>query len=344
MSFVVDGSEWRFDGLSGAELEATVQAMIERMERVTARGETLWLGHDFHFRPMLAGRSLWQLFDEDEKLCLSRDTQHELAAQLNHLNCYEDQSEDQWPSHFVDFSSVSVGGDEPSENLDVLWAHLSVLAGRAVGCLGNARSGRIDTQSLHGVTALHWLGDATCQVQFWRDAIELEGDSSQTLRRLAPHAYPNLYFPEAVWRGCNDFTGGYHSQSSELRRYLAALDDFGSWIFSASPDDGLTADGPSAQASAAVGSAVRASPSDQLVIRRFAQLNLDVVPEKPNVRKDKTSREAREIVIGERVLYCEWHGKLQAYQNRVHIHAAVPESGNKLVVAIFTSHLPLPGD
>lgn len=341
MSFVIDGSEWRFDGLSCADLEAAVQAMIERMERVTARGEALWFGHDFQSRPMLAHRSLWQLFDENEEIHLCRETQHELAAQLNHLNCYEDQHEDQWPSHFEDLSLISVGGAESSENLDVLWAHLSVQDGRATGCLGHARAGRIVTQSQHGTVTLHWLGDATCHAQFWRDTIELEGDNSHTLRRLAPHAYPNLFFLETVWKGCNDFTGGYYGQSSELRRYLAAFDDFGNWIFTASPDDGLVAKTP---AVAAVEEAVRASPSDQLVIRRFEQLNLDVVPEKPNVRRDKTSREAREIKINGRVLYCEWHGKLQPHQNRVHIHAPVPESGNKVVVAIFTSHLPLPGD
>lgn len=344
MSFVIDGSEWRFDGLSSVDFENAVQALMERMERVTARGETLWFGHNFQLRPMLADRSLWQLFDEDEKLFLSREIQHELAAQINHLNCYEDQHEDQWPPHFEDMSSIGVGGEKPSENLDVLWAHLSALARRATGCLGHARAGRIDTQSQHGAIAVHWVGDATCHAKFWRDAIELEGDSIRTLERLAPHAYPNLYFPETVWKGCNDFNGGYYSQSSELRRYLAALDDFGSWIFTASPDDGLVATGPAAQASATVKGAVPASPSDQLVIRRFAQLNLDVVPEKSNVRRDKTSREAREIEIGEKVLYCEWHGKLQPHQNRVHIHSPIPESANRLVVAIFTSHLPLPGD
>ncbi len=343
MSFVIDGSEWRFDGLSSAELEAAVQTLIERMERVTERGETLWFGHDFQSRPMLADRSLWQLFNEDEDIYLCRDTQHELAAQINHLSCYEDQDEDQWPSHFEENSPVNVGGEGPSENLDVLWAHLSALDGQTIGCLGRARAGRIATQSRHGAIALHWLGDATCHAQFWRDAIEVEGDSARTLQRLAPHAYPNLYFPEAVWKGCNDFNGGYHSQSSELRRYLAALDDFGHWIFTAPPDDGLVVDGAAALIYAVVEGAASASPSDQLVIRRFAQLNLDVVPEKPNVRKDKISRKAREIEIGGRVLYCEWHGKLQAHQNRVHIHAPIPESENRLVVAIFTSHLPLPG-
>jgi len=341
MSFVIDGSEWRFDGLSSAELDAAVQALIERMERVTARGETLWFGHDFQSRPMLANRSLWQLFDKDEDVYLRIETQHELAAQINHLNCYEDQDEDQWPSHFEDLSPVSVGGEGPSENLDVLWAHLSALEGRATGCLGHSRAGRIATQSPHGAIALHWLGDATCHAHFWRDAIELEGDSIQTLQRLAPHAYPNLYFPESVWKGCNDFEGGYYSQASELRRYLAALDGCGSWIFAASPDHGLVADGPAAQASAIEDAALA---SDQVVIRRFAQLKLDVVPEKPNVRKDKTSRQAREIEIGEKVLYCHWHGRLQAHQNRVHIHAPVPESGNRLVVAIFASHLPTPGN
>lgn len=343
MSFVIDGSEWCFDGLSSAELEAAVQGLIERIVRVTTRGETLWFGHDFQIRPMLAGRSIWQLFDVDEGISLDRDIQHELAAQINHLNCYEDEPVDRWPPHFENLSLISIGGAQHSENLDVLWAHLSVLDGQATGCIGYRRAGRINTQSQYGEATLHWLGDETCHTEFWRDAIELEGDGEQTLRRLSPHAYPNLYFPDSVWRGCSDFRGGYYSQSSELRRYLAALNDFGSWIFTAAPDAQLTTDRPIAPPYAAI-DGPHTSPSDQIITRRFAQLKLDVAPEKPNVRRDKTSREAREIKIGEKVLYCEWHGKLQAYQNRVHIHPPVPESGNKLVVAIFTSHLPLPGD
>ena len=344
MSFVIDGSDWLFDGLSTVELEVAVTALIERIERVNVRGETLWFGHDFHTRPMLAQRSLWQLFDADQEPFICREIQNELAAQINHLNCYEDQPE-LWPSHFEELIPVSIGEEVAAENIDVLWAHLSMLEGRPTGCLGHARAGRINTRSQRGAIALHWLGDATCQAQFWRDAIELEGDNSRTLQRLAPHAYPNLYFAASLWKACNDFKGGYFSQSSELRRYLEAFDDFGNWIFTASPDEGLVASSPGVQAALAVeGAPALPFPSDQLIIRRFAHLQLDVAPEKPNVRKDKTAREAREIEIGTKVLYCQWHGKLQAHQNRVHIHRPVLESGNKLVVAIFTSHLPLPGE
>lgn len=342
MSFVIDGSEWHFDGLSNAQLETTFQTLIDRVRRVTERGERIWYGDNFQSRRMLGDRSLWHLFDRGEEIHLSIELQQELAAQLNRLNCYED--EPNWPQQFENFALISIDGAAPSENLDVLWAHLATLGGRATGCIGNARAGKIGTQSEHGETPLHWLGDAEHHTQFWRDAIVVEGDNAETLRRLAPHAYPSLFFPEQVWQGCNDFIGGYYSQSAELRRYLAAFNDYGNWVFTASPDQGLVAGNIVGSEVGAVDGLAPGLPSDQIIIRRFTHLTLDVTPEKANVYKKERTRSAREVTVGTKTLYCEWHGKLQAYQNRIHIHAPIPESGNKLVIAIFTAHLPLPDD
>lgn len=68
-----------------------------------------------------------------------------------------------------------------------------------------------------------------------------------------------------------------------------------------------------------------------------------MAPENPDVYLDNRCRRAREIAIGERTLYCEWHGKLELHQNRVHIHPPVIESNGKVIIAFFHEHLPLPG-
>jgi hypothetical protein len=52
-----------------------------------------------------------------------------------------------------------------------------------------------------------------------------------------------------------------------------------------------------------------------------------------------------EVLASEgRTLYCEWHYKFEPHINRAHVHPPIPESGGKMIIAIFRDHLPLPGD
>jgi hypothetical protein len=84
------------------------------------------------------------------------------------------------------------------------------------------------------------------------------------------------------------------------------------------------------------------APSNQIIERRFVGFNVDISPENPNVYRDPDCRRAREITIGTTKLYCEWHAKIQAHQNRIHVHAPVKESNEKFIVAIVHEHLELP--
>ena len=68
-----------------------------------------------------------------------------------------------------------------------------------------------------------------------------------------------------------------------------------------------------------------------------------MAPENPDVYLDRRCREARQITIAGRTLFCEWHGKLEPHRNRVHVHPPVRESKDKLIIGIFDEHLPLPG-
>jgi hypothetical protein len=156
-----------------------------------------------------------------------------------------------------------------------------------------------------------------------------------TLERLAPHAFPDLCFIDGIWRGLSDFAGGYLGVRERLRELLAVLDDHGRWAFAAPPPNIREEDGQPDESG---------DPSDQLIQQRFKTHGVDLAPEKSNVKRDTTCRVARERVLAGRTLYCEWHARLRGDQNRVHLHAPVSESGGKLIVAIFHSHLPLPGD
>ena len=336
MAFVLDGREWCFDGWSSQAIESAIEEVLARLGQITARGERFWIGDDFQNRPMLGALSLWQLWAEDSSVTISRDVRNELTAYLIRAQRYADED---WPDRFDEMMPVSINGGPETTNLDILWIHLKAMSGAAIGCLGISRSGIYRVDSAVGTNSLYWIGNDALHVDFWRRAIAIQGGGAETLQRLAPHAFPNLYFAEGVWRGCNDFGGGYISQEAALLRYLAALDDHGYWVYEAAPP---AEDRPPCQTEHRIHASM-AKPSNQLIERRFRRLNLEIAPENPDVQADRQCREARQVIVKGCILYCEWHAKLEAHRNRVHIHQPVVESDYRTVIGILHNHLPLPG-
>lgn len=330
MAFVVDGSEWVFDGWSSDKLRNAIEDLLDRVDRAASNSEVIWIGDDLQCKEVYGTQDLWSLQDTASEIQLPPEIWQELAAVLGKASRYLDEPE--WPSGFDDYA-ISIDHDPMSENPDVAWAHHNVRTGKAVACLGLQRKGPFETSSNKGNVNLHWIGDNSSQSKFWRDAIDIERDSPQTLERLAPKAFPDLYFSDRVWEGLDLLIGGYHANSKQLRLYLERLNDDGGWAFTAPPP---------AQIRSEVQGTGNASPTSQLVGQRFTRLGLDVTPENPDVFQNTKCREAREIQVDGKTLYCEWHGKLQAHQNRIHIHAPTVESGQKLIIAIFADHLPLP--
>lgn len=332
MAFVIDGSGWDFSGWDSDRISLALDRFLERADIARERGETIWLGDDLQSRHVLNTLDIWSLWSPESPFDLSREILQELSALLGSAPRYADENE--WPPGFEDDITISVAGGPAVENADVAWAHHWVRARRAVGCMALEVSKVADTSSSLGSVALHWITSEHSHRGFWRSAIEVQGDTERSLIALAPHAFPDLHFHEGVWHGLGALAGGYSSLRQVIRGYLAVLDDEGEWVFTHPPPALLRRDSVAPQ--------VGVQPSNQVVERRFQGLGLEIAPENPDVRADRRCREAREIRIGTRTLYCEWHGKFEPHRNRVHIHPPVPESAGKVVVAIFHEHLPLP--
>lgn len=333
MSFVIDGSEWCFDGWSAEEIDHRLGGLVDRIDVARSRGERVWIGDDLQTRHVMGDLSVWDLWSPDSPVELPRELRQELAATLGRAHLYLDESS--WPEGIIDCTEIAVGCELVWENPDVAWAHHHTRAGRAVACLGLRRRGIHPTRSAAGVVDVHWVVDESGHRGFFRAAILVERDTEETLERLAPHAFPDLFFLEGVWRGLADFEGGYTSVRNELRRHLALYDDMGAWAFTAPPPLESMSD---------TRSTTEGGPDQRLVERRFSLASADVAPENPNVSRDATCRSARERVLKGRTLYCHWHGKISPHINRIHIHPPIPESEGKLIVAIFHAHLPLLGD
>ncbi|WP_295965326.1 hypothetical protein [uncultured Xanthomonas sp.] len=332
MSFVVEGADWVFQGKTQHEVLDALEDFFDQLDRAAADKVKVWFGEDFNQRPMLGTSSIWDLCAEGSAIQIPPEVCQELAAYLGRALYYVDEPD--WPTGFPEDDLISIDSGPETENLDVAWAHHNVRTGKAVACIGLWRKGVYATSTSMGMANLHWLGHgAAGAAEFWQDAIDVEGNSLASFVRLAPRAYPRLYFFGKVLEQADQFGGGYHANSAALKRYLKVLDDAADWVFTAAP--------PALSRDELAGPQV-AKPSNRLIERRFTALTLDVTPENPNVHADRKCREARQVVIAGRTLYCEWHCKLEPHRNRIHLHAPIPESQHKLVVAIFAEHLPLP--
>jgi hypothetical protein len=332
VAFVVDGSEWCFDGWTSDEIDNALGVLLERVSVAQSRGERVWIGDDLQTRAVLGELSVWDLWSPDAPVRLDKQLRQDLSAILATASRYLD--EDVWPEG-LDDTRVWMDDEPAVDNPDLAWAHHHVRAGRAVACVGLRRSGVYPTRTAAGAANVHWVTDERGHRGFFRAAIDVERDTEATLERLAPHAYPDTLFLKGVWRGLSDFEGGYTAVRQELRRHLAVYDDHGWWAFTASPPL-ETEDDPRRPS--------EGTPDPRLVARRFELRAVEVAPERPNVIQDRSCREARERALQGRILYCHWHGKIAPHINRIHIHPPVPESAEKIVVAIFHAHLPLPGD
>lgn len=333
MAFVVDGSDWKLGGKSAAQVESAIERFLDALGDAKDANVPTWFGENFQTDPVLGAQILWDLMSPDSPLPLPRELWQELSAYLAQSTNYIDEEEQ--PEGFPTYVDIAINGGPTVPNRDVAWAHHSVRNGRAVACIGLWRTGVLSTTSAVATKSLHWIGNSRSVAEFWRDGIDIEGNTLVAFERLATRAYPELYFFGNVLHHADDFVGGYYANALSLKRHLAVLNDYGNWAFTAAPPAEDPTDLPGT---------VGNSPPDQLVQTRFARKQVVIAPEHANVKSNKTCREAREVTLDGTLLYCEWHCKLQGHQNRIHVHRPVRESNDKLIVAIFTHHLPLPGD
>jgi hypothetical protein len=315
--------------------EADVWALIDRVLEFLAisdeRDEVVSIGSDFQSRAMLGDLDIWSIFSEGAPLALKTQIGQELAAWLGKAPVYVEEPE--WPDG-ADILDIGIDGAPLIENADVAWVHHSVRGGRMCASFSLSRSGKLSTTTTVGQVDIFFVNSERERVAFWRDAIILEGDTFHALERLTPHAFPSLYFHDGALQGANGLNGGYMASKIRLKACLAVLNDYGAWCYTCPP--------PALNPQDQVMGQVEQGVTNQLLEARFRGLGIDVAPENPNVRQHRQSRIAREVSVGDRVLYCEWHAKLEPHQNRVHFHAPVPEAGDKLVIGMIAEHLPLP--
>lgn len=331
MDFVLEESSWAWDGREPAAYIERVESLLDRLDAACERGEVFMASGELLAQRLAGERSLADLlWGDDEVIALPHDLRERLAVLLGPLRFWDEDG-------IYPGLDVVIGGVEvfsPS----AAYAHARVGAGDATACLPLPGIWRGPQAVIVGERSesVHFVSDEATHRGFFRDQIaarKIEG----AVEPLAPHAFPDTYFVDDVWRGLRDFEGGYTRVREDLLDFLARFDDHAGWIYSDTTgrltrdETALPHDAPQAI-------------SNKILEDRFAALGLLVSPEAGDVYKNERSRTARERAVGGRVLYCEWHFKIERYINRVHFHGPVAESGGRPIVAIFHKHLYLPGD
>jgi hypothetical protein len=330
MRFVLEESSWAWDGSDRDAYIERIERFLDRLDIARERDEPYAASSELLQQQVLGTSDLSDLlWNQDLPLNLPPEVSQRVAALFNSLTYWDEEVD--WPAIEVSINGRMVVS--PSTAL----AHTRVSEGAAAACIplpGTFR-GRCEVLVDGRSAQVHFVVDEPSHREFFRDAFDVERPNEAKLEELARHAYPDLFFLDEVWGEIRHFEGGYARVRDSLHRLLAVLDDYGAWVFTdktgrLSPHDPIRDNEPPKPV------------TDQLIQQRFIGWGFDVAPEKPNVRDDGICRRARERVLGSRTLYCEWHYKF-GHVNRAHIHPPVPESKDKVIVAIFRDHLPLPG-
>ncbi|WP_262112933.1 hypothetical protein [Aeromonas sp. Marseille-Q5825] len=326
MSFVINSDEWTFDNIDQALHQSIIDSFLDRIGTAIDRKEKIWIGENLQKKIVYEDKDFWTFMAS-----MPSEISQECSAWLDRAPLYIDETN--FPDELIENSLLAINDAQENDNLDLSWAHYNNLHGVAVGCIGLHESGVFKTSSNLGEVDIHIIGDEKEHLNFWRNAIDIEGNTSDKFRQLSENAFPDLHFHNNVLDGIDDLVGGYFPLRSAIMKYMSILNDHGEWIFTTPPPilrpDEIVINN-------------NLAPTNQIIRDRFTGFGITVEPENPNVSRNADSRRARTITMEGSILYCEWHGKLQVHQNRIYIHKPVPESKNKMIIAFICEHLPLP--
>lgn len=334
MAFVIDSLSWNFNGLDVGHVTEKLEGLLARLDASTERKEEFYFGSNLQQQIVCGDMDLWSFLYSDLMQDLDNSIITELASYLNTGKYYEDEY-DIWPHGFPEYDVYDINGNTVS--LDYSFVHFNNVTGTPFACISLNKTSTIYLLSEQNRSSLFFITNEDEHKIFWRTiALTTLRDTQRNLEMISSHCYPNLYFHKGVWKGIDDFRGGYAAVYDKLQQYLSVLDDYGFWAFKAPPPNINPQDPVPDNIDPLL------SPTNQLIQNRFSALGITVTPEKPEVKANKNCREAREINIGTKTLYCEWHGKLELHKNRIHIYPPIEESNGKVIIAIFHDHLALP--
>ncbi|MDT0343084.1 hypothetical protein [Streptomyces litchfieldiae] len=162
--------------------------------------------------------------------------------------------------------------------------------------------------------AVHFLAALSAHGEFWRSLFTREDVTEQDFLHRVREAFPGLAFADSLT--FRKFDGTYRELRDWVVHALSVIHDHFA--------DALHGHaGIPHQVQAALG-----------------RHGIDVSPESPKTRASRKLMKQREVTHEGEVYECEWHAKKDRHRNRVHFSLPDPRLEGRLLIGIFTDHLP----
>jgi hypothetical protein len=284
-----------------------IQIVEELSDFVTGALAEIW-AHDLYSWPRFGSVSLSDLLFGDCRDILPRDIR--LRAQIVFDRRIKILGESTETASQVKFrGSVHLA---PT----TAWMCDRIGAGGTVASVTANRSDRVgplivlvDTCERH----LEYIVDESTERAFFRRAIDSSHCDEDGFERLAPFAFPKIVFLSKAIRGLRDLSRPFRDRRSELVKIFSAVSDNVDHIFS--------------------------SPNQFTIQSKFDALGVSVSPENRATIADRNCRTQREASFRTKTFIFDWHIKVEAHVDRIHFHAPVPESEQKMLVGVIHAHL-----
>ncbi|MEV7179364.1 hypothetical protein [Kitasatospora sp. NPDC093679] len=309
--FVVDEDSLDWRGRTDVEVHDLVDTLAELLEPLADGRQVVLMTHAYIMECWEGVAVADIAYTADRRV--SRDSRVRLAKLLDKCRAIEPQDGD-IPQQ-VRFHDVC---KEPSWGVSHALAQAA--AGRAMAVLGvpivDGPSGwtafeRVADQLQ---VELHLLTDPSQVQEFWRGVFSREPVSPEEFFVLAKRAFTRLLFAEDL--NFARFRGNYAEVLPWVVQLLSALDDrFGAALAEHRGDHNR-------------------------VMAEFSALGIDISPESPQTHKNESAWNRRLVPYGDTRYRCDWHGKRLWNLDRVHFSRPLSEYQGRVLIGIFTDHLP----
>jgi hypothetical protein len=307
--FVIDDAPWAPDDVLPASLAEGLEGLLERLRIAKERSEPVYAYADLFQHRLVGDHTLNALLYDDaaNPYRLPKDLRRQLQLRIDKTPSFDEGQ--------LTAVDADIAGERCTSPAAVL-AFQRVLVNKATACLTPAcsrRSGSLSVRVDADVALVHYVSDEAQHVAFFRDAVEVENADEGGFSTQAPHAFPDLVITDNLWRGLRDLSQPYRARRAELARLLGALSDHGARIFAMPQRDWES---------------------------QFASRGVHISGESSNDMKPPC-RKHREREYGGETLVFEWHIKIEAHVDRIHVHPGTQRSNYRVIVGIITRHLPM---
>ena len=237
---------------------------------------------------------------------VDKDLRRLLLGLLGKCQIWDDD-----PSVVVSDDELYVNGSA-YQSLGVAYAVEAISESRGVGVLTMFHTGLVglcDVSSSGFDYELSFAVRPSDCLYFYRSLYALEDVGKEGFFDLARNAFPDLCLAANLNFG--SFDGGYALRDLVVQHLSALNDRFSEFYVSESGN------------------------SAQISIR----IKIDVSIE-GGTRSSQRLMAMRDVIFEGRTYRCEWHSKLEPHRNRIHFYPADASTHGKILIGIFTSHLP----